>query len=64
METPVVKKFLVKKFIIEGDTLLPEANFRSVVSQTEEKELTLEDIKGVADLTRKMNTRNQVMINL
>lgn len=45
-----VKKILVNKFKVKGNTLLSEADIRSVLGPLEGKELSLDDLKGVADL--------------
>lgn len=44
------KRILVKRIEIEGNTLIDSSKFRPIVAPAEGKELTLEELRNVADL--------------
>jgi len=46
----VGRKILIKKIVVEGVTLIPEAEIQKITSQFEGKSLSLRDMQKVADL--------------
>jgi hemolysin activation/secretion protein len=58
------KKIFVKKIEIEGNTLLDTAELRSVVAPAEGKELSLDDLRNVADLiTTRYRDEGYLIVN-
>ena len=58
------EKVLVKKFRVEGNTLLSASEINAVAAPFEGKELTLEDMRNVADLiTAKYRDKGYIIVN-
>nr|MBW4056419.1 ShlB/FhaC/HecB family hemolysin secretion/activation protein [Pseudomonadota bacterium] len=58
------KKVFVRKFRLEGNTLIDDKELMSVVAPAEGKELTLEEIRGVAErITAKYRAKGYLIVN-
>lgn len=61
---PSSRKVFVKKFRLEGNTLIGDKELMPVVAAAENKELTLDEIRGVADLvTAKYREKGYLIVN-
>ncbi len=61
---PPTTKILVRKFRVEGNTLLPQSEINAVAAPYEGKDLTLEDLRNVADLiTAKYRDKGYLIVN-